>query len=231
MFASGYVQGQQQHQHLTPAETDVKGKGKVVELSDEDWQTQFKEIEAQQHEPVADEDVQANKAIDEELNVHEEAQFGDFQSVWEGIQNENASATTNFGDEWQNEYDLAPQWDASVTPGAPPNLGDYMFEPENPYMEIQNPFDEGIRIMNMHGNLSLAALAFEAACQKDEAHVEAWERLGACQAQNEKETPAIRALETCLKLDPHNTNALMGLAVSYTNEGYDTTAYNTLRDG
>jgi len=52
--------------------------------------------------------------------------------------------------------------------------------------------------------------------------------LGAAQAQNEKETPAIRALETALKLEPQNANALMGLAISYTNEGYDTTAYNTL---
>ncbi|MGG6496104.1 UNVERIFIED_CONTAM: tetratricopeptide repeat protein, partial [Bacteroidetes bacterium 56_B9] len=48
------------------------------------------------------------------------------------------------------------------------------------------------------------------------------------QAQNEKESPAIRALEQAIKLDPSNPEALMGLAVSYTNEGYDTLAYRTL---
>ena len=82
--------------------------------------------------------------------------------------------------------------------------------------------------MEEGGNLSLAALAFEAAVQKDPQHVEAWVKLGAAQAQNEKESPAIRALEQALKLDPSNLEALMGLAVSYTNEGYDSTAYRTL---
>jgi peroxin-5 len=71
-------------------------------------------------------------------------------------------------------------------------------------------------------------LAFEAAVQKDPQHVEAWVLLGSAQAQNEKETPAIRALEQALKIDPNNLSALMGLAVSYTNEGYDSTAYRTL---
>jgi peroxin-5 len=76
--------------------------------------------------------------------------------------------------------------------------------------------------------LSLAALAFESAVRKDPTHIEAWVALGSAQAQNEKETPAIRALEQALKLDPSNLDALMGLAVSYTNEGYDSTSYRTL---
>jgi len=52
--------------------------------------------------------------------------------------------------------------------------------------------------------------------------------LGQAQAQNEKETAALRALEQAIKLDPNNQAALMALAVSYTNEGYDSTAYRTL---
>jgi len=85
-----------------------------------------------------------------------------------------------------------------------------------------------MKIMREGGNLSLAALAFEAAVQKEPQHIQAWTMLGSTQAQNEKETPAIRALEQALKLDPNNLDALMGLAVSYTNEGYDSTAYRTL---
>ncbi|CRK16850.1 hypothetical protein BN1708_017519, partial [Verticillium longisporum] len=42
------------------------------------------------------------------------------------------------------------------------------------------------------------------------------------------ETAALRALEQAIKLDPANPSALMALAVSYTNEGYDSTAYRTL---
>jgi peroxin-5 len=93
---------------------------------------------------------------------------------------------------------------------------------------MSNPFEQGVEIMDGGGNLSLAALAFEAAVQKDPQHVEAWVRLGSAQAQNEKETPAIRALESALKLDPNNLEALMGLAVSYTNESYEASAYRTL---
>lgn len=103
-----------------------------------------------------------------------------------------------------------------------------MFESDNIFKEVTNPFEEGVRIMKEGGNLSLAALAFEAAVQKDPQHVEAWVLLGSAQAQNEKETPAIRALEQALKIDPNNLSSLMGLAVSYTNEGYDSTAYRTL---
>ncbi len=77
-----------------------------------------------------------------------------------------------------------------------------------------DPFQEGIRLMEEGGNLSLAALAFEAAAQKNPDHVEAWVNLGSAQAQNEKEEAAIRALEHALKLDPNNLAALMGLAVS-----------------
>jgi peroxin-5 len=109
-----------------------------------------------------------------------------------------------------------------------PQISNYLFEEENLFKDITNPFDEGMRIMEEGGNLSLAALAFEAAVQKDPQHVAAWTKLGAAQAQNEKETPAIRAMEQALKLDPSNLEALMGLAVSYTNEGYDSTAYRTL---
>lgn len=113
-----------------------------------------------------------------------------------------------------------------------PMLGDYMFESQNPYLEnnsaSRSAFEQGKEILESHGNLSLAALAFEAAVQQDPNHVEAWVLLGSAQAQNEKESPAIRALEKALQLDPNNLDALMGLAVSYTNEGYDSTAYRTL---
>ncbi|KAF3924817.1 hypothetical protein ABW21_db0202484 [Orbilia brochopaga] len=222
IFSGGFVrQSAQIPTHTAPeTTTTVKGKEKVVELTDEDWQTQFKRIEEQQHEPTVDEDAQANRAIEEELEKQAaDGLFSDFEPLWDGIQKDMEANGVKV-DDWN--------WEPGTIPGQPPNLGDYMFEPENPYMAISSPFEEGVRLMDSHGNLSLAALAFEAACQKDPSHVEAWERLGAAQAQNEKETPAIRALEHALKLDPGNTNALMGLAISYTNEGYDTTAYSTL---
>ena len=44
-----------------------------------------------------------------------------------------------------------------------------------------------MKIIREAGNLSLAALAFEASVQRDPQHVEAWTMLGAAQAQNEKD--------------------------------------------
>ena len=120
------------------------------------------------------------------------------------------------------------QFDALNTRFRDPQLGDYMFEDENVFKNVNNQFEEGVKVLREGGNLSLAALAFEAAVQKDPQHVQAWTMLGAAQAQNEKELPAIRALEQALKIDANNLDALMGLAVSYTNEGYDSTAYRTL---
>lgn len=223
---TGYVQhnapDQMQQQHH---QQDVKGKGKqVVELTDENWEAQFQEIESVGK--TLDVDEQANKDIDAELNSQTETMFGDFQSVWEGIQADGGPVDS--GLDWA-EFDANSPWspEASAT-NSMPRLGEYLFEPDNPYLTHEDPFAEGKRLMESGGNLSLAALAFEAAVQKNAQHNEAWTELGGCQAANEKETPAIRALEAALKLDESNLGALMGLAVSYTNEGYDTNAYSTL---
>ncbi|KAG0285590.1 Peroxisomal membrane signal receptor PTS1 [Dissophora globulifera] len=87
---------------------------------------------------------------------------------------------------------------------------------------------EGMRLIQDGGSLSEAALAFEAAVQQDENNSRAWMMLGNVQAQNEKEDPAIRALEKAVQVDSSNLDAYMNLAVSYTNEGYDHQAYLTL---
>jgi peroxin-5 len=132
-------------------------------------------------------------------------------------------------DQWKDFDGLNHNFDAlGAELDNGPNLGTYMFEENNIFMDVPNAFEEGQKIMREGGNLSLAALAFEAAVQKDKDFVEAWVALGQAQAQNEKESPAIRALERALDIDPNSLEALMGLAVSYTNEGYDTLAYRTL---
>ncbi|KAI5796537.1 hypothetical protein EDC01DRAFT_614343 [Geopyxis carbonaria] len=206
-----------------PQQEDVKGKSKVVELSDENWEAQFKEMEV--HHDHAE-------VIGEEGKVEEdksmETMYGDFQAVWEGIQQEQNERANLETLDWANEFDSTQEWDpANSMTKSMPHMGEYLFEPDNPYMQHQDPFSEGKRLVDTGGNLSLAALAFEAAVQQNERHVDAWTELGACQAMNEKETPAIRAFEAALKIDEH-LPALMGLSVSYTNEGYDTTAYATL---
>ena len=231
---------QQQQQQQQQPQTDYKGKGKLVELDDTKWEEQFAQMELQDKTDAAQDEAKAaerelddlDKAIQSETN-----EFGDFESIWKGIQAETAAARSmvnedqffdQFDTEWSN--DLMPDFQGMSDWGrfGDPAVENYLFEEENFFRDEQNSFDEGVRIMKEGGNLSLAALAFEAAVQQKPDHVEAWVYLGSAQAQNEKETAAIRALEQAMKLDPNNLAALMGLAVSYTNEGYDSTAYRTL---
>lgn len=215
-----------------------KGKGRMVELDDQDWEAQFAELETPDTQAQADAlDEEANRAMEAELSDMDRSvpsvkdHFSDFESIWKQIQAETPGLrdlerdghTADFTD-WEN-FDMSTM---NTHLPRDPELGNYTFEPDNIFSGVADPFEEGVRIMDEGGNLSLAALAFESAVQKHHDHVEAWTRLGAVQAQNEKETPAIRALEQAVKLDPQNLDALMGLAVSYTNEGYDTTAYRTL---
>ncbi|KAJ3564302.1 hypothetical protein NPX13_g7889 [Xylaria arbuscula] len=218
-----------------------KGKGKLVELDDQQWEEQFKQLELQAKE-AQDQDEAA--ALEPELNkldeqiLESETNFGDFESIWKGIQAERAAAKEAVDEEeWVDQLgnpewnDRFGDWDGLAGNSrllGDPQVEDYLFEDDNLFKDTGNPFEEGMRILDEGGNLSLAALAFEAAIQKDPTHVEAWVQLGIAQAQNEKETAAIRALEQAKTLDPNNTTALMTLAVSYTNEGYDSTAYRTL---
>ncbi|ROV87766.1 hypothetical protein VSDG_09721 [Cytospora chrysosperma] len=212
-------------------QTDIKGKGKAVETEEltHELQTRFEE-----QFKLHDEQDEA-QAVDEELNrmdekmMESETGLGDFESIWKGIQDGEAAMRTvpdqDLDIKWGDGLD---SWTSGRGMSTDPLIEDYLYEEDNPFKEQVNPFDEGVRIMDEGGNLSLAALAFEAAVQKDPTHTEAWARLGAAQSQNEKEDAALRAFQRVLQLDPSNLDALMGLAVSYTNEGYDSTAYRTL---
>ena len=226
-----------------PSATVVNGKGKsrMVELDDQNWEQQFAEIDAAGQQDL---DAEANAAIETELNdidrsvLSETNDYGDFESIWKDIQAETANARhmvddrplNLHGEDYMGDFNPWDDFDTLNAHGSSrePQLGEYLFEQENIFRSVGNPYNEGMKIMQEAGNLSLAALAFEAAVQQNPQHTEAWCMLGSAQAQNEKEAPAIRALEEALKLDPSNLDALMGLAVSYTNEGYDSSAYRTL---
>ncbi|KAF1808924.1 TPR-like protein [Eremomyces bilateralis CBS 781.70] len=237
----GYQQPQQ------PQQAEGKGKARMVELDDQDWEAQFASLDAPQTEEDVDE--QARRDIERELGdldrsvpqnqdpINETDAFEDFESIWRGIKAETAHARALVDEEntFPSELNMdgLDQWDSfdglnTHSSLRDPQLGEYLFEEHNPFESHVDPFAEGMDIMDNGGNLSLAALAFEAAVQRNADHVDAWVKLGTAQAQNEKESPAIRALERALTLDPSKLEALMGLAVSYTNEGYDSTAYRTL---
>lgn len=216
-----------------PVVAQSKGKGKMVELNDTNWEQQFAEMDTMEIEAEAQQDATIERQLDEmDRSVNTGTFDADFERAWSGILaeqkwNRNLDIP-EFNEDLLQDVDTWGTFDDFGGAYRDPQLGNYMFEEDNVYKQIGDPFQEGVKIMQEAGNLSLAALAFEVAVQRKPDHAEAWVMLGKVQAQNEKESPAIRALEQALKLDPSNLEALMGLAVSYTNEGYDATAYRTL---
>jgi hypothetical protein len=186
-----------------PLMNDLKGKSKMVELDNTKWEEQFRAFEDTMK------DDEANKAIDEELNVQEGEQFfGDFQSLWDGIRAEDAANYDLGNNDFLDQFNEGG-FDSNDIFDGKPDLGDYLFEPENPYLNHPDPYSEGLRLLETGGSLSEAALAFEAVCQTESTRVEGWTYLGAIQAQNEKELAAIRALEQAIRLDESNMPALM----------------------
>lgn len=104
---------------------------------------------------------------------------------------------------------------------------EYKFITKNPMSEIENPLELGKEKLS-NFDVPSAVLCFEAACIKTPENAEAWLLLGRAQAQNEQDPLAIQALEQCLRLDPANLQALQALAISQTNENYQSQACNTL---
>lgn len=239
MMAGGGFQ-QMQHQHPS----QVQGQTQMSLTSQEsavDWDNQFKEIEELSNK-VEEVDTAAEvRAGSPEIVIDDKYQ-ATFQEVWDSLNSdaiENDFISQQYEDFKHTQGETFPadmaQWERDFAKYASTraHFGDYKFEElsNNQFLELpsdQDAYEIGLQLMENGAKLSEAALAFEAAIQKDENHVMAWLKLGEVQTQNEKEIAGIAALEKCLELAPENSEALMTLAISYINEGYDNAAFATL---
>jgi peroxin-5 len=201
----------------------LQANAKVVDLGNEEqWEDKFKEIDEQFQElsnQVEEQVAQESTEKEEEIVIDDKDQTN-FQEVWDALERENEGLFDQEPASWEKDFATYAQGRA--------NFGQYKFEQSNQFMNSPNAYEIGLTLMANGAKLSEAALAFEAAIQENPNHVDAWLKLGEVQTQNEKEIAGLTALEKCLSLDPNNLSALMTLAVSYINEGYDNAAFATL---
>uniref|UniRef100_A0A3Q3JYS1 Peroxisomal biogenesis factor 5-like a n=1 Tax=Monopterus albus TaxID=43700 RepID=A0A3Q3JYS1_MONAL len=149
------------------------------------------------------------------------------QSLEEEFERAKAAveSDTEFWDKMQAEWEelarrnwLTENEQAQIPSTVSPHEKGYYFHTDNPYKDLPNAFEEGLK-KSREGDLPNAVLLLEAAVLQDPNDSEAWQVLGTTQAENENEQAAIVSLQRCLELHPNNLPALMALAVSLTNTG------------
>nr|CAG4636969.1 EOG090X054E [Ceriodaphnia reticulata]SVE72904.1 EOG090X054E [Ceriodaphnia reticulata] len=199
------------------------------------WADEFAGAEGvtKQPESSADQDWAAEFATNRQPDLAEQwtQEFSGGASA--EVFRSEAPSHDDFWSQLQQDWDKAAEenpgsygW-LKETPQDPSN--EYSFESENPYQDHSDPYNAGLQ-KRLGGDLPSAILLFEAALQKDPDHMKAWEVLGLTLAENEQDPGAISAYKRCLALEPSNLVAIMGLAVSYTNESYQLQACTALED-
>ncbi|CAO3595545.1 unnamed protein product [Absidia cylindrospora] len=204
-----------------------KGKERMIQLNNNaGWEEQFAAFDDPklQQDGGETEEEMARK-VEEAAAAMDPNDFGQFEDLWENMR-ENMF-NDDGDDNWEEDFH---KFNTGINGQSvyKPDLGAYIFEVVNHFMDHPDPMAEGLRLLEHGSSLNETALAFEAVVQKDPRNSEAWMHLGNIQAQNEKEEAAIRALEMAVETDAGNFPALMSLAVSYTNESYDQAAYQSL---
>ena len=188
-------------------------KGKMPSLTENQWTHEF-------NQRINDEftlEFQRLQSKDQLSNLNDEQTLkSQFQEIWnqfqesqwqndQGVRNTSENEPDNFDElwktfnengNWANQFDSAfsNEFDTGVR-----EITEYDFESQNEYMAHPDPLKLGNELM-AQGNLSKAALAFEAAIQRSMGgESEVWTLLGRVQQENEKEIMAIAALKKGLQ--------------------------------
>lgn len=211
---------------VTPSLTDQQP------VSTTNWDEQFGTVERE----LAQNRENSSFHVDDEQEIQKEGEAAD-EAMGSADDDTQVKANDNYQsmfqriwDELNNDIDdVLPSDETKYFAGRVSGNLTYEFSKEkNLYFDVPDPYKVGCILLEKGARLSEAALAFEAAVQKNPGNVDAWLKLGVVQAQNEKELNSISALERCLKLDPQNLEAMKNLAISYINEGYVMSALGIL---
>ncbi|CAF3953873.1 unnamed protein product [Adineta steineri] len=116
---------------------------------------------------------------------------------------------------------------SQISSGQINNHNGYKFIQPNPFFDYINPYEEGLKHLEVHDIVN-AILFFEAAVQNKHDHADAWLCLGITQSENGQDIHAIDALKKCIELDSKNTQAYITLASCYANKMLKKEALNCL---
>ena len=213
---------QQFEQHLLPQpflqEQEERLKREQQQMAMNKNQISQARVEAKEFVELMEE-VESRQQKEESASKPETVEEKDDLAFW-----------NNLAQEWEgmskesDAYSFLGDYDSVASE---PFSDGYYFKDENPFKEMPNAFEEGVKKLEA-GDIPSAVLLFEAAVQQEPTRSEAWQFLGTTQAKNEQDPAAIRALKRALELDPNNLTSLMALAVSYTNESYQRQACDCL---
>jgi peroxin-5 len=178
------------------------------------------------------------------------APLGEGETVSAATQEALDEFDRKFGGSWANDFEQvmrgAPLGEGAYDDpddvaygdiGAEPfDFGQSALEREYSFQSGENSFDGDTqafdrgRALFKAGRLTEAVEAFEAAVKQNPNHSQAWQMLGATHAENDKDDLASLALLKAIQTDPDNRDALITLAVSYTNDFHKNRALECLQD-
>nr|SVE73524.1 EOG090X054E [Daphnia atkinsoni] len=222
----------QGEEHLTD---ESKSTATTAAYGNSNWAEEFAGAEGvvKQPESSSDQDWTAEFTSNHQPDLAEqwtkEFSGGASAEVFRGENPSNNDFWSQLQQDWEKAADDNPASYGWLKETQQDTASEYSFEVENPYQDNSDPYNAGLQ-KRLDGDLPSAILLFEAALQKDPEHVKAWEVLGLTLAENEQDPGAITAYKRCLALEPTNLVAIMGLAVSYTNESYQLQACQALED-
>eukprot|EP01135_Chromosphaera_perkinsii_P002107 Nk52_evm41s217 gene=Nk52_evmTU41s217 len=130
-----------------------------------------------------------------------------YQSHWDVMSEEWENVREEFLESKKTERSKSEKKELS---------GDYIFEPNNPYLSVEKPLKEGVDLLKC-GELADAILYFEAALKVEPTCAYAWKLLGAAHAENENDPQSISACLKCLSLSKGDLETLLILACGYVN--------------
>lgn len=188
-----------------PQVVESKGKGRFVDLSDSQWESEFAKLDQgdlvnlsspteRDGEEAEDEDL-LKKEIDRtwrnmQKQMDDQSAMDAEMSAWE----------SQFGSNLNDQGEYMPEVDKFDLDKLMQEKKEWSYSEDEQMRDVQDPFEEGQRLLHAGAPLTHVAQAFEEACRRDEGRAEAWLALGDTLAADEKETLSIAALERAVAL-------------------------------